>query len=194
MFSLPVAQLSGLLIQYKYAILFPIVVIEGPIITVIAGFLVAQGYMAFLTTYIVVVVGDVVGDVMYYAIGRWGREGFINRWGRYLGLNLSGIEKVEDHFKKHGERTLIITKLTHAIGLIAIIAAGLVRMSLFKFVRANVVGSAIKSLALVLVGYYFGQLIGRINSVLQLVSYLTVIVVASVAVSAFAYNYYNKEY
>lgn len=102
--SLSINQLFDLLIQYRYIVIFPIVVIEGPVITMISGFLVSLGYMNFWIAYSILVVGDVTGDVLYYAIGRWGRESFMNRWGRYFGFDPERIERVEAHFKENGER------------------------------------------------------------------------------------------
>ena len=56
----------AILINYGYFLLFPIAVLEGPIISVIAGFLVLQGYFNILLVYAVMVVADLTGDFLYY--------------------------------------------------------------------------------------------------------------------------------
>jgi len=159
-------QLAQLLIQYKYLILLPIVVVEGPIITVIAGFIVSLGYMNLLITYLVVVFGDVGGDIIYYAIGRWGRENFLERWGKYIGFPIEKVVPIEKHFEKHGARTLFIGKMAQGIGGIFLVAAGLVKMPFYKFVSANLIATFVKSLGLLLLGYFFGEAIDNINSAL----------------------------
>jgi membrane protein DedA with SNARE-associated domain len=53
------------LLYYKYFVLFPIMVVEGPIITIIAGFLVSLGHLNGLAAYAVLVAGDVTGDSIY---------------------------------------------------------------------------------------------------------------------------------
>ena len=184
-------QILHLLLQYKYLVLFPIVIIEGPIITVIAGFVASMSYMNFFITYGVVVAGDITGDAVYYAIGRWGRENFLDKWGKYIGLNPKKIALVERHFEKHGAGTLLIGKLTHGIGAIFLVVAGLVRMPFLKFISTNLFATLIKSLALLLIGYFFGQAITKINSILEFISAISVSIGIIVALAFFVY--YNKK-
>src|SRR3989338_6750213 len=72
----------ALLTTYKYLLLFPIVIVEGPIITVIAGFLSSLGQLNFFISYAIAVVGDVVGDCIYYALGFYGRQKFV--WYNFI--------------------------------------------------------------------------------------------------------------
>ena len=60
------SQLFVLLTQHRYILLFPITVAEGPIITVIAGYLSHLGFFDWFVTYIIVVTGDLTGDIIYY--------------------------------------------------------------------------------------------------------------------------------
>jgi membrane protein DedA with SNARE-associated domain len=180
-----------LLIAYKYIILFPIVVIEGPIATVIAGFISSLGYLNFIVAYLVIVAGDVTGDCLYYAVGRFGREHFVERWGKYIGLNPQRVIHVEKHFDKHGSRTLFIGKMTHGIGSIFLVAAGLVKMPFSKFVTANLIATFVKSLLLILIGYYFGQAITKINSAFEFIGAISISL--GLAVAVFFFWYYKKK-
>ena len=47
-------------IKYKYQAIFPIAVMEGPIISIISGFLVSRGRLSLLPALLVVFFGDVV--------------------------------------------------------------------------------------------------------------------------------------
>lgn len=172
MFSLD--QIIELLIQYKYYILFPIMIIEGPIATVIAGFIVSIGVMNFIITYFVVIIGDTTGDIIYYIIGRWGRENFLERWGKYIGFPIEKVIPIEKHFEKYGTKTLFIGKMAQGIGGIFLIAAGLVRMPFLKFVSANLLATFAKSFGLLLLGYFFGQSINNINSALGIISTISI--------------------
>ena len=60
MFSLD--QIIGWLLVYKYFILFPVMVIEGPIITIIAGFLSSLELLNPFLVYVVVVIADLTGS------------------------------------------------------------------------------------------------------------------------------------
>ena len=66
-----VNQIFGLLYTYSYLVLFPLVVIEGPVVTIITGFLVSLGFMDFIPAYFTIMAGDLTGDVLYYSAGRW---------------------------------------------------------------------------------------------------------------------------
>jgi len=150
-------QIIFLLTAHKYLFLFPVVVVEGPIITVIAGFLSSLGLLNIFIAYAVVVVGDIAGDIMYYALGYYGKQRFINGWGRFLGITLERVERLEKHFEKHSGKTLVIGKLSHGVGAIVLVAAGIARMPFRKFVWYNFIPSLPKSLILLLIGYYSGE-------------------------------------
>lgn len=185
-------QVLNLLAHYQYLILFPIVVIEGPIATVIAGLAIALGTMNFFIAYIVITLGDVTGDVIYYAIGRWGREGFLEKWGKYLGIPPQKVVPLEKHFEKHGGKTLLIGKLAHGIGAVFLVAAGLVRMPLSKFITANFGATLIKSLLLLLAGYYFGTAVVKINSFLEFFAAFSI--GAGIIIFIVGFYYYSKKH
>ncbi len=170
-----------LLGRQKYVFLFPVAVIEGPIITVIAGFLVAQGIMTFLLAFWVIVIGDLVGDSIYYALGRWGRRLFHGRLGLWLGLD--GTEKIDnfsEKFKEHGGKTLFVTKFTRGIGVVALITAGAAKFSFLRFLWFNLLGTLPKTLGLLVLGYYFGQAYSQINSYLDYLAFITIIIALAV--------------
>lgn len=156
-------QVVAWLTTYKYLILLPITIIEGPIITVIAGFLASLNILGLFTTYAVVVFGDVVGDLLYYGIGYWGRENFIARWGKYIGLSLERVKAMENQFKKRGKSILIWGKISHVFGAVILVSAGIVKVNLKDFILFNFFATLPKSVILLLVGYYFGQAYVRIN-------------------------------
>ena len=93
-----------LLQQYGYFLLFPLAVIEGPMITIIAALLAAQGYFNIFAVYGVVVVGDLVGDLFHYAPGRWGKP-LLVRWGNYFGIDREKLAALEERFRTRGGRT-----------------------------------------------------------------------------------------
>ena len=190
--GIDLSQIMQLLIQYKYLILFPIVVVEGPIATIAAGFILSLGYMNFFAVYLVIMVGDIAGDAVYYVMGRFGGRHFVERWGRYIGLNPERVFHFEKHFEKHGGKTLLLGKLAHGIGAIFLIAAGLTRMSFLKFISANFFATLIKSLALLLIGFYFGQALVKINSILEFVGAMSISAGIIILLMFISY-YYNKK-
>lgn len=161
--NLTAAQILSILTFYKYYLLFPLVMFEGPIATIIGGFLAAQDLVNFFIAYIVIIAGDLAGDLLYYAAGRWGRQSLIERWGKYIGASPEKIAGLEEHFTSHSGKTLILGKLAHGIGSVILLAAGISRVPWGRFVMYNLAGTIPKSLVLMLIGYYFGSVYARLN-------------------------------
>lgn len=162
----------ALVAQYKYILLFPIAFLEGPIISIIGGFLASTGKLNLAAVYIVVLLGDLIADTIYYWLGRKGGLPVLKKYGRYLFLSDMPIEHLESHFAKHAGKTLFIAKFAHGLGTIVLFAAGLSRMPYRKFIVFNFLSASLKSLILVLIGYYFGYALQRINDYLSYASYI----------------------
>ncbi|MDP2665084.1 MAG: hypothetical protein Q8P23_00320, partial [bacterium] len=64
--------ITELILQYRYWILIPLSLIEGPVVAFVAGTLASLGYfnMSFLA--VLFFVRDVGLDGVYYAIGHFG--------------------------------------------------------------------------------------------------------------------------
>jgi len=186
MLSFP--QIIEWLLVYRYIVLFPIMVIEGPIITIIAGFLASLDLLNIYIVYIVIVLADITGDIFYYSIGRWGRMRFLHKYGKYFGLKEQNIQKVETHFERHTKKTLIIGKISHAIGTPILVAAGIAKVPIFEFLWLNVVATLPKSLVFLLIGFYFGQAYVRLNKYLDYFSIAILILAILLIISYFGYN------
>ena len=151
------SDIFSLLLQYKYLILFPIIAIEGPVATVLAGFIASMGIMNFFVAYAVILAGDMAGDSLYFALGYWGREKLIRRWGKFSGITVEKTERLEKHFGKHTGKTIIIGKLSHVFGVVVLLAAGLAKIKFRDFFKFDLIATIPKSLILILTGYYFGK-------------------------------------
>lgn len=187
-------QILFLLGTYQYLFLFPLVVVEGPIATVLAGFLCSLGQLNPFVTYAVVVVADVVGDSLYYVIGRHGGRPFIGKWGRFLGIKTQQIDRLEKHFTHHAGKTLVIGKLTHAVGAVVLVAAGMARVPFWKFVWYNFLPTLPKSFLLFLIGLYFGRSYAAISRYLDATALWTLIAAVCLIVIYFVVKKVSKIY
>ncbi|MGV8954765.1 MAG: DedA family protein [Cypionkella sp.] len=149
--------------SYGLAILVPFSVLEGPIVTVIAGYLAHLGYLNLIAVYLVCVAGDLVGDALLYAAGRYGAEALPPRVARWLGLSEARQIALIDHFAEKGGRTLLFGKWTHSAGMPILVAAGLSRMNFLHFLGFNLLGTLPKTLAFTLIGYYLGAAYSSID-------------------------------
>ena len=182
------------LTHYRYVVLFPAVVIEGPIVTILAGFLVSLGKMNFWICLPVVVVGDVLGDLFMYAQGRWGGKPAIEKWGHHFGIKPGIIVRLEQHFKDHPGKTLIVGKLSHFFGGSVLLAAGMGRMKVAKFLWYNFLGTIPKSLVLLLIGFYFGKAYAKFDNFFTVAGWVVVIVMALGIIAYFVIPKINEKY
>ena len=181
---LPTSETLIPLIQTSYGLLFLLAVVEGPLVTMIAGAACAAGFLSFPLAYLIVASGDLTADTLYYSLGRWGREKLILRYGKYIGLTVEGVEKLEERFKDHGGRLLFIGKISHGIGAAFLVAAGLARMPFRKYFPLNIAATLPKSLLFLLIGYYFGQGITKASNAL---GYVTLAIVGSAVLGVSVY-------
>jgi membrane protein DedA with SNARE-associated domain len=148
-------QIIGFFIKFKYQAIFPIAVLEGPIITIISGFLVSRGRLSFLPALLVVYFGDVVSDSVFHFVGRGGR--YILPYLKFLRISEERLERLENQFTYTPWRTMIIAKLSYGLGSAFMIASGAARMSLKKFLEYMLSLNFIRSSILFAIGYYFGR-------------------------------------
>ncbi len=156
--------------QYGYFAIFPLMIIEGPIVTIIASFLASLGTFSVPWVYALAVAGDITGDIIYYVIGRWGGKPLIERWGRWVGLTKERMTAAEQYFNRHSGKALVIGKLTHGVGMWVLMGAGAARTPFWPFVWFNMIGTIPKALLFVVIGYFFGQAYASIGGYINDVS------------------------
>lgn len=161
---LPTLSQSALLIgHYGYLIMFLLAVPEGPIVAVIAGFFVSLGALDAYLSFAVLFFGDVVGDALYYALGRWGGEKFIPRFGKYVGITEKKVGIFKKRFLKHDWKIILFSK-TQAVGSAMLFSAGFVRMPFWRYLLYNSIGTIPKVLLFEVIGIYFGRGYASINT------------------------------
>lgn len=172
-----------------YLILFPAVMIEGPISIMLAGLAVSLGFMSLLPAFILVICGDMVGDFIRYGLGRWGGRKLVIRWGKHFGFDERHIVGVEQAFKKRTGFLLIVAKFAYGTGTIFLAAAGMAKVPVLKLLGYDFIVSVLKSSILLYVGYYFGYAIYEVSSALEIVaSALLLVMVAGIFVWAYRYG------
>ena len=145
--------LDGSLIAHGSALILPLAVIEGPLVSIAAGFLSAQGYFDWWWALCLLVFGDLIGDVIYYWIGRTGRTG-ITSVLRRVGVRSTVTAEMQRHLKEHATKMLFIGKWTQSIGVVVLIGSGMLHLPLPRFVLINLLATVPKSAVLFSVGYF----------------------------------------
>jgi membrane-associated protein len=148
-------RIIHLLTEYKYYVLFPLAIVEGPIIAVLSGLLCLNGFLQAWLVYPILIAGDMIGDSACYWLGRWGKKmGWI---GRRLGLQSVKIDRVRGFIDTHPVRTISLSKVTLGVGVAGIFMAGNARVPYPKFVVICLATSAVQDAFYLSVGLLFGH-------------------------------------
>jgi membrane protein DedA with SNARE-associated domain len=170
-----------LLTEYGSALILPLSVIEGPIVTVVTGFLSQQGYFTWVWAVILLVCGDLIGDVLYYWIGRGGGPRLAGI-ARRVGLHSDVPDELRHELTEHSTRMLIIGKWTHSIGCLVLIGSGMLHLPLPRFLLINLLATVPKTGALFAFGYYASSYFPRIEQH----AILATVLLATIGVAAIA--------
>lgn len=155
-------EIIQFLSQYGYMILLPLMIIEGPIVTIIGAFLASLGIFDLWIIFVLSVVGDLIGDLLFYGAGyKWGMT-FVNRVGKYIGVTKKLVLRLEEFFVLHGGKMILMVKATTGLCGATFVAAGIVKMPIERFILFSFLGGVLWSGSLVAMGYFFGYLYERI--------------------------------
>jgi membrane protein DedA with SNARE-associated domain len=187
---LSLAHIVQLLLLHRYALLFPISVVEGPIVSILGGFLASTGHLNIYLAYLTVVLGDLVGDTLYYSLGKFGGINIIKKYGRFLRMDSNSVAGLESHFQKHAGKTLVIGKFSHGLGSIVLFAAGLGKVPYRRFFWYNLFSTMLKSFILITIGYYFGYAYQKIDVYFDKAAY---VIPMGIVIIGLVYYYFTKK-
>lgn len=170
----------GLVAAHGLWLLLPVAILEGPIVTVLAGWLAHEGAFNVWAAYGIVIVADLVGDVAVHQVGRHGGSVLPAWLRRRLAADPERVAALVGHFRDRGGRTVVIAKVTHVAGLPVMAAAGAAGMPLRAFLGWSLLGQVPKSGAFLLLGWFFGSAWSRIDGAIGAAS----LILAGVAVVA----------
>lgn len=183
------------LLTYRYVIAYPLAIVEGPIVMTVSGFLVRLGFFDFWPIYLIMVAGDLTGDVIWYFVGRHGGRPLIEKYGKYVSVTPENVERAEKFFNKHQGKILFISKLTTGFGfaIATLVAAGAARVSFKKYFVINFFGEFIWAGFLFAIGYFLGHIYTLVNKGLHwmfLVAAVVAILVALYGFTRFVRKYF----
>ena len=132
---------------------------------------------------VLAILGEVLGSLAGYAIGRYGGRPLVDKFGKYLLLTHRDLDRADAWFARRGEPVVLFGRFIPLLRSFVSFAAGLGEMALGKFSVFTVIGCAVWCTALCSLGYSLGS---SYNHVLKAFSYagyvLGVLAVIAVAV------------
>ena len=162
------------LIEYRWWILIPLSVWESTVVAFVAGLLAAAGYFAIDVLWLYFFARDMTIDLGLYGLGQWvGHTGWTRSLLVKLHITHEQLDSVHAHWNEHPARTMFIGKFSYGIASTFIIVAGMVRMSLGKFLGYGALAAVAEYSLYLGSGYFFGaSLGGNIVTIIDNVQYV----------------------
>src|SRR5215211_5269803 len=124
-------------------------------IMLFAGFNVSQGNMTLFGIVAAGVLGNLVGSLIAYAAGYYGRLELLDQ-NRLIHINRRHLEWADRWFERHGAATVFFTRMMPIIRTFISLPAGAARMPIGRFTVYTLSGSIPWVLALGLIGREVG--------------------------------------
>lgn len=142
------------LIFFLESVAFIGLVIPGTVFLVLAGFLASRNVLDLRTLLWLIFAGAIFGDLLSFYLGRKGKKLFKKD---NLIFKSFYVEKGEDFFRRHGNKSIIIGRFIGPIRPLVSFVSGLCRVNKNKFFLLNLLSALLWVATYFAVGYFFGQ-------------------------------------
>jgi len=143
-------------IAFLMAIESACIPLPSEIIMPFSGYLVSTGRFDLWLVATAGAIGCNLGSVVAYEVGKRGGRAFVERWGRYVLLNMHDLDRAETFFARWGSITVLVCRLLPFVRSFIAFPAGVARMPLVRFHIYTFVGSWPWCFALAWVGMKLG--------------------------------------
>jgi membrane protein DedA with SNARE-associated domain len=145
--------------------------IPSELIMGLGGIAVARGTMDFLPLLIVGTIGSTLGNYVWFLVGdRLGYERLqpiVTRWGRWLTVEWSDIERASTFFRRHGQWVVFALRFSPFLRTMISLPAGLAHMRHWVFLVFTLAGATIWNAGLIaggsLLSHYLDEAQGVLN-------------------------------
>ena len=169
-----------------------IIPIPSELVLPFAGFLVGQGDAVEPVTgrpwdyWLVVLAGTVgatVGALIAYAIGAYGGRPILERWGQYVGVSATDLDRAETFFARYGDAASFFGRMLPIIRSLVSFAAGIAHMPILRFTIFSFLGSLPFTALLVFAGVQLGANWDTVGGILKQFEYAIVAVIGVVVLA-----------
>jgi membrane protein DedA with SNARE-associated domain len=157
--------------------------VPGETVLIAAAVYAGSGRLNIVAVAVIAFAAAVLGDNIGYAIGRFGGQAVVLRWGKYIFLTPERLEKAQSFFNRHGGKIIVIARFVEGLRQANGIIAGISGMRWLRFLAFNMIGAALWVGTWVCVGYFAGQHITSIYNYITRYS-LYALIAAAVLVAA----------
>lgn len=135
--------------------------IPSEIIMSLAGLHAARGNMQLPGVIAAGTAGAMLGNTFWYllarALGLQRIKPWVERWGRWITMTWDEVERGQKWFDRYGAAFVFLGRIVPTVRSLVSVPAGLLKMSLSRFLFWSTIGTAIWTALLATAGYKLGQ-------------------------------------
>lgn len=139
-----------------YAIIFILMMVEGPITTVVVSFLSSQGVFNIGIIFLLAVLGDLVADIVLFYLGRSSKHKYFDKIKKKKHVGKRQIAKIKNHLKIRPFVTIFVIKATGALAMAGLMIVGSSKMKTTNFILYSLIASAINKTVYASIGFFSG--------------------------------------
>ncbi len=118
--------------------------------------------------------GNTIGSLVSYGIGRAGGRPLLERYGRYVLISRHDLDAADRWFARWGEATVLVSRMLPVVRTFISVPAGIARMPVWRFLLFSVAGALPWIMLLVWGGTVLGANWAQIKTALRGLDYLVV--------------------
>jgi membrane protein DedA with SNARE-associated domain len=142
--------------------------IPGETALLVAAGFAGAGKLSIAAVIIIAATASILGSTGGYWLGRLLGKGFVERWGKYLGLNQKKIQQLTDFFIRHGSSTVFFGRFVGVLRTYLSLFAGISRMPYLMFMAFNALGAIVWASVFGTIGYVFGQNLDEVEDFVRI--------------------------
>jgi membrane protein DedA with SNARE-associated domain len=176
---------------WSYLLLGLVVMVEGPTATLLGAIAASAGALQLPLVFLAAALGNLTGDILWYSLGRHGSLQWLERHGRWFGLNGEKMADLERLLRANAPRIIFLAKITLIFAVPALVTAGILRIRWRRWFFVDVAAECLWTGTLALLGYYLSGYIARLEQGVQ-VAGIVGCVLLGIALIALARRYGSR--
>lgn len=149
-----------------------------------AGFSVAQGDMNYVAAVAAATAGSVIGNLMLYALGRWGGVPLVERYGPRVGAAPDRVEMFTRWMNRWGVIVLLVARAIPLARTAISVPAGVARYPIGLFALLTLIGSLVWNSVLIGIGWALNDAWRDVEETMGPASYVVVALLVVAALVA----------
>ena len=156
--------------HWTYFVLALLVIIEGPLMTLLGAAAAATGLLRLPLVFLAAALGNLSADIVWYLVGRAGKLSWFLRLTAPAKRPLARrrIEVLKEGMSRSATKLVLVAKLSAGFVVPTLIAVGLARVPWKRWFPIAFLGETLWTGSLLLFGYFAGTYVTRAGQNLRL--------------------------